>query len=69
MQCEPHWCHRERHNAINSSGGAQLVQHYMQASFSMFWRSSGPIIGTRNSGIEALSNVAPHLEQLHTLAL
>ena len=45
------------------------LQHCVQANFSMFWRSSVPIRGTRSCGIGALSNLSPHLEQLHMLAL
>ena len=41
----------------------------MQANFSKFWRSSLPIRGIRSCGIEALSNLAPHLKQLHVPAL
>ena len=39
------------------------------AFFNKFWRSSLPIRGIRSCGIEALSNLAPHLEQLHMPAL
>ena len=35
----------------------------------MFWRSSLPIRAIRSCGIEALSHLAPHLEQLHMFAL
>ena len=35
----------------------------------MSWRSSLPIRGIGGCGIEALSNLAPHLEPLHMLAL
>ena len=52
------------HNCCN-----RALQPYVQAFFSMFWRSSLPIRGIRSSGIEALSNLAPHLEQLHMVAL
>ena len=41
----------------------------MQANFSEFWRSSLAIRAIRSCGIEALSHLAPHLEQLHMLAL
>ena len=41
----------------------------MQAIFSMFWTSSLPIRVIKSCGIEALSNLAPHLKQLHMLAL
>ena len=41
----------------------------VQANFSEFWRSSLPIRAIRSCGIEALSHLAPHLEQLHMLAL
>ena len=41
----------------------------MQANFSEFWRSSLPIKAIKSCGIEALSHLAPHLEQLHMLAL
>ena len=40
-----------------------------QIFFSMFWTSSLTIRGIRGYGIEALSNLVPDLEQLHTLAL
>ena len=45
------------HNCCN-----RARQHYVQANFSMFWRSSLPVRGISSCGIEALSNVAPHLE-------
>ena len=41
--------------------------HY-NTKFSMFWRSSLPVRGISSCGIEALSNLVPHLEQLHMLA-
>ena len=41
----------------------------MQTNFSMLWRSSLPVRGISGCGIEALSNLVPHLEQLHMLAL
>ena len=43
--------------------------HRKQANYSTFWTSSLPIRGTSNCGIEALSNLAPQLKQLHVLAL
>ena len=39
------------------------------ANISIVWTSSLPIWGMRSSGIEALSNLAPQLKQLHMLAL
>ena len=53
-----------QHNCRNRALG-----HNVQANFSKFWRSSLPIRGIRSCGIEALSNLAPHLEQLHMRAL
>ena len=48
----------------------RALQHNVQANFSKFWRSSLPTRGIRRRcGIEALSKLAPHLEQLHMLAL
>ena len=47
----------------------RALQHNVQANFSEFWRSSLPIRAIRSCGIEALSHLAPHLEQLHMLAL
>jgi hypothetical protein len=41
----------------------------VQANFSKFQRSSLPIRVISSYGIQALSNLAPHLEQLHALAL
>ena len=52
------------HNCCN-----RALEHNVQANFSMFRRSSLPIRGIRSCGIEALSNLAPHLKQLHMLAL
>ena len=52
------------HNCCN-----RALQHYVQANSSMFWRSSLPVRGISSCGIEILSNLAPHLEQLHMLAL
>ena len=45
----------------------RALEHNVQANFSKFWWSSLPIRGIRSCGIEALSNLAPHLEQLHVL--
>ena len=53
-----------KHNCRN-----RALQHNVQANFSEFWRSSLPIRAIRSCGIEALSHLAPHLEQLHMLAL
>ena len=47
----------------------RALEHNVQANFSKFWRSSLPIRGIRSCGIEALSDLAPHLEQWHMLAL
>ena len=52
------------HNCCN-----RPLQYYVQANLSMFWRSSLSVKGISSCGIEALSNLAPHLEQLHMLAL
>ena len=52
------------HNCCNTA-----LQHYVQANFCMFWRSSLPVRGISSCGIEAPSNLAPHLEQLRMLAL
>ena len=52
-----------KHNCRN-----RALEHNVQANFSKFWRSSLPIRGIRSCGIEALSNLAPHLKQLHMLA-
>ena len=41
----------------------------VQANFSKSWRYPLLIGGIRSCGIEALSNLVPHLEQLHMLAL
>ena len=53
-----------KHNCRN-----RALQHNVQASFSEFWRPSLPIRAIRSCGIEALSHLSPHLEQLHMLAL
>ena len=53
-----------KHNCRN-----RALQHNVQENFSEFWRSSLPIMAIRSCGIEALSHLAPHLEQLHMLAL
>ena len=52
------------HNSHN-----RALEHNVLANFSKFWRSSLPIRGIRSCGIEALSNLVRHLEQLHMLAL
>ena len=52
------------HNCRN-----RALEHNVQANFSKFWTSSLPIRGIRGCGIEALSNLAPHLKQLHMLPL
>ena len=52
-----------KHNSHN-----RVVEHNVQANFSKFWRSSLPIRAIRSCGIEALSNLAPHIQQLHMLA-
>ena len=41
----------------------------LRGDFCMFWRSSLPVRGISSCGIEAPSNLAPHLEQLRMLAL
>ena len=53
-----------KHNCRN-----RALQHNVQANFSEFWSSSLPIRAIRSCGIEAVSHLAPHLEQLHMLAL
>ena len=53
-----------QHNCRN-----RALEHNVQTNFSKFWRSSLPIRGIRSCGIEALSDLAPHLEQLHMLAI
>ena len=53
-----------KHNCRN-----RALQHTVQANFSEIWTSSLPIRAIRSCGIEALSHLAPHLEQLHMLAL
>ena len=62
-------CHQKpvphpKHNCCN-----RALEHIVQANFSNFWWSSLPIRGIRSCGIQALSNLAPHLKQLHMLAL
>ena len=52
------------HNCCNKA-----LQHHVSANFSMFWRSSLPVKGISSCRIEAPSNLAPHVEQLHMLAL
>ena len=53
----------------NHNGCNRALQHYVQANFSMLWRSSLPVRGISSCGIEALSNLVPHLEKLHMLAI
>ena len=55
------------HPKHNCRGRA--LEHNVQANFSKFWWSSLHIRGISSCGIEALSNLASHLEQLHMLAL
>ena len=55
------------HPSLNAHNSAPL--HNVQAKFGMFRMSSLPIRGIKSCEIEALSNLVPHLNQLHTLAL
>ena len=56
----PHFDHNCRNRAPENN---------VQANFSIFCTSSLPIMGIGSCGIEALSNLGPHLRQLHMLAL
>ena len=49
--------------------GNRNLEHNVQANFRKFRRSSLPIRGTRSCGIQALSNLAPHLKQLRMVPL